>query len=296
MQRRQFIRQSAYVAMGVSVFGNISWNKDHFVGDSPTTSDILGPFYRPGAPIRENINPIGYTGKLFHLEGIVYKTDGSPFENSLVEIWQCDENRLYDNISDEFKYRGAQKTKADGKYHFITTHPIPYQRESDPNLYRPAHFHLRVSGKGQRDLITQIYFKGDPHISSDPPATASQMSNRVVAVGKNRKGEEQLIFNIIMSEPYTDKTFDYEKIVGLYRMDNKSTMEFFRSGDTLFWKWNGQILDGLVHKGNNEFVSGLNNVNAKFDISGREAKLEFYFKHPLTAIETKLQGSRYLRY
>ena len=50
----------------------------------------------------------------------------TPLKNCKIEIWQCDANKIYDNTSDEYKYRGTQYTDKDGKYNFITTHPVPY--------------------------------------------------------------------------------------------------------------------------------------------------------------------------
>jgi len=51
MKRRNFIRSSSLVAFSVGVFGNIKWDGIKYIGKDPTTTDILGPFYRPGAPI-----------------------------------------------------------------------------------------------------------------------------------------------------------------------------------------------------------------------------------------------------
>src|SRR5687767_15309971 len=143
MQRRKFLTDTGKVAFGASVFGSIHWSNDRFVGDTPTTTDILGPFYRPNAPLRNNINPSDYTGSLFHLSGTVFKEDGkTPFKNCLVEVWQCDADKVYDNTSDNYKYRGAQKTDAKGNYNFITTHPVPYKASEQSENYRPAHIHM----------------------------------------------------------------------------------------------------------------------------------------------------------
>lgn len=60
-----------------------------------------------------------------------------------------------------------------GKYHFIGMHPIPYLSEGNPNVWRPAHFHLLISGKGQQDLITQVYLEDDPYLEKDK-ASASR--------------------------------------------------------------------------------------------------------------------------
>ena len=115
------------VAVGVGVFGSISWDNEKFVGDTATTTDILGPFYRPNAPLRVSINPPGYSGSLFHLSGTVFKEDGkTPFPNCLVEIWQADDQKGYDNTTDDFGYRGSQQVGKNGKYHFITSLPKPY--------------------------------------------------------------------------------------------------------------------------------------------------------------------------
>jgi len=63
MDRRKFIKESSFAAVAVYAFGNICWNENKFIGNSITTTDILGPFYRPGYPFRTNINPPGYSGQ-----------------------------------------------------------------------------------------------------------------------------------------------------------------------------------------------------------------------------------------
>ena len=137
MLRRDFIQGTGMVAFGIGVFGKISWESGKFVGDNPTTTDILGPFYRPNAPMRSNINPKGYTGPVFHLTGKIYKADGkTPFPNCLVEIWQCDEHKVYDNITDDFRYRGSQRVGKTGSYHFTTTNPVPYSIGGEPETPR----------------------------------------------------------------------------------------------------------------------------------------------------------------
>ncbi|MDQ3291915.1 MAG: catechol 1,2-dioxygenase, partial [Bacteroidota bacterium] len=149
----------------------------------PPTTDILGPFYRPHAPLRTNINPTDYSGKLFHLSGTVFKEDGiTPFPNSVVEVWQCDSNKVYDNSSDDYRYRGTQKTDAKGRYHFITCHPVPYPDDDKGEHYRPAHIHMRISGDGQQDLVTQVYFKDDPYLQKDQYSASPKALNRILLI------------------------------------------------------------------------------------------------------------------
>ena len=81
MQRRKFVTDSGVLAIGIGIFGRIQFNGKKFIGDTPTTTDILGPFYRPGAPLRVNINPPGFSGEPLHLSGTVLKEDQkTPFK------------------------------------------------------------------------------------------------------------------------------------------------------------------------------------------------------------------------
>ena len=52
MKRRTFIRDSSLLAISVGVFGKIKWDGRSYVGEDPTTTDILGPFYRPGRGVQ----------------------------------------------------------------------------------------------------------------------------------------------------------------------------------------------------------------------------------------------------
>ena len=98
MKRRTFIKDSTLTAFSITTFGAINWNGKSFEGESETTSDILGPFYRPGSPMRSSLIPAGSKGEVMHLSGTIFKKDGkTPLSNVLIEAWQCDENEHYDN-------------------------------------------------------------------------------------------------------------------------------------------------------------------------------------------------------
>jgi hypothetical protein len=73
MQRRQFIQNAALSAIAVSATSFIRFDGQRYVGDCETTSDVLGPFYRPDSPVRENLrvkgekgDPITLMGKILH--------------------------------------------------------------------------------------------------------------------------------------------------------------------------------------------------------------------------------------
>ena len=296
MKRRTFIKSTSYIAFGVSVFGNISWQDGRFAGDTPTTTDILGPFYRPNSPIRIDINPKDFKGERLHLSGIIFKEDGTtPYENCMVEIWQCDSQMNYDNVTENYSYRGRQFTKSNGKYHFITVQPIPYPAAPNSNVYRPAHIHMRVSGEKQQDLITQIYIKGDRNIEKDPCASSPKAVNRILNITNTKSGEKMINFDVVMAKEFKPDDSVFEKLSGLYSMTDNSMIEFYREGDLLFMKWNGQIREALMYKGNNVFNGGVDNAASFELLDPGVVKVKVHFVTVLRK-EFNLEGIKTFKY
>lgn len=293
MQRRTFIKNSTLTVVSVSAFGAIQWNGKSFVGDTPTTTDILGPFYRPGAPMRSDIIPPASKGIPMNLSGTVFKEDGkTPLNNVLVEIWQCDENEHYDNTSDNYLFRGALKTGKNGKYAFRTIVPVPYK--ADPNdeaSWRPAHVHMRVSVAEQQDLVTQIYFKGDKYNDTDTSASSPQAVNRILNIVKNSSGENTVTFDVVMSKEFPLDKEVYNKITGLYQMDSGNTIEFTKNDDLLFMKRNGQLIASLKYIGNNTFEAGIGFPKVTFELLGKGGT-----KVVVTTRSKNYTGEKYLKY
>ena len=297
MQRRNFIKNTSLFAVSVYAFGNIRWTADHFEGTTPTTTDILGPFYRPGAPMRANVIPAGTQGELMHLSGTIFKDDGKTLYNDcLIEIWQCSPEGIYDNTSDDYKFRGAQKTASDGKYHFTTTIPVPYPIDDDKKVYRPAHIHMRISGRQEQDLVTQIYFSGDPYLQKDHSSKSPTAVNRILPV-KHNGNENKVQFDIVMSKEFLLDDVAFNKIAGIYNMSDKSMVEFYRNDDLLFVKINGQIMESLYYKGNNNFTSALDMVKVQFELKEKgEVKAVVNYFDDSTNKWMKSEGNKTLKY
>lgn len=267
MKRRKFIATSSLFAFSVGAFGGISWNGKSFIGNSPTTSDILGPFYRPGAPVRNSLLIPGDEGSILNLSGTVFDIDGkSPQKDTLVEIWHANSKGEYDNTSLEYRHRGAAKTDQNGEYTFKTIMPPPYKfNETD---YRPAHIHFRISSDKKQDLITQIYFKGDKYNEVDSSSASPDSIQRILPVQINEQNENTAIFDVVLAESYKIEPLALQKITGLYSVsNNKWNAEFTADDDLLVLKVNGQLMETLVYTGNNEFESGLGFNKAKFTFS-----------------------------
>ncbi len=296
MQRRIFIKNSTLTVFSISAFGALNWNGISFEGDTPTTTDILGPFYRPGAPLRTNLRLPGSKGVPIILTGKIFKDDGkTPIHDALVEIWHCDENERYDNTSDQYNYRGGQKTKQDGSYAFKSILPVPYMAvPNNEATWRPAHIHMRVSVPDQQDLITQIYFKGGKYVDTDRWASAPQAVNRILRMQKNNSGENQIIFNVTMRKEIPLDNIVYNKVTGLYDMGDNNFMEFNKIDDLLFMKQNGQLVAALKYIGNNTFEGGEGYPKATFTLQ-KDGLVKVAVVTEIPTIQT-FHGTKYLKY
>ncbi len=128
-----------------------------------TEDNILGPFYKAGAPFEDDLAD-GLDGDLMLIQGTVFGCDCvTPLAGAVVDVWQADAEGAYDN--DGFILRGKIETDEDGKYSFVTVKPGWYLNGAQ---YRPAHIHYKVSHKDGMALTTQLYFEGDPYIPIDP--------------------------------------------------------------------------------------------------------------------------------
>lgn len=133
-----------------------------------TEDNILGPYYKKGAPLDGNLAD-DLAGELLIIEGTVYGCDCvTPLAGAIVDIWQADSDGAYDNVG--FTLRGRIETDSDGRYRLTTIKPGWYL---NGDQFRPAHIHYKVSHADGAALTTQLYFEGDPYIEDDPFVKAS---------------------------------------------------------------------------------------------------------------------------
>lgn len=75
--------------------------------------------------VRNNLVIEGVPGDIIELSGIVrHKDCQTPYENAKVELWHCSADEIYDNDSDEYRYRGTSYCDSEGKYKFTTQMPV----------------------------------------------------------------------------------------------------------------------------------------------------------------------------
>ena len=141
---------------------------------SITEPNILGPYYRAGAPYRAKITPPLEEGVVLLVQGRVWGFDTKkPLVSAVLDIWQANAKGRYDNDDARnppkknlFVNRARLITDETGYYEYETV--LPGRYKIDERTWRPAHIHYAVSAPGYRQLVTQLYFKGDPYNASDP--------------------------------------------------------------------------------------------------------------------------------
>jgi protocatechuate 3,4-dioxygenase beta subunit len=193
--RRQFLRISSLMAVGISLPVLISCkdeqNEVPIGKNCLTTDDILGPFYRSGAPIRADITPPNHVGVPLVVQGQVFSNCDTLVKDGEVEIWNADDNGAYDS-SDEFRFRGRLITGSNGSYRFHTIIPGRYL---NGDTFRPSHIHFRVTASGHRELVSQIYFRNDPYIEEDPWASLPKAAQRILPLEQDVNGTDTVKFN-----------------------------------------------------------------------------------------------------
>ena len=199
MNRKKFLINSSLAAFSVSIFGTVQPKENDFVGDCETTNDILGPFYRPEVPVRNDLTSKGLKGTVIELKGRVFGSDCvTTLNNAKIEIWHCNTDGEYDNDSEGFHQRGKWFADKGGNYSFKTILPGKYL---NGGKFRPAHIHFRVTAKGSQELISQIYFHGDPHITNDPWASKKKAVHRILPISlEDTQGNLVVVFDISLKD------------------------------------------------------------------------------------------------
>ncbi len=252
MHRKSFIKNTALYAIALSTSGFIRFNGKLYEGDCETTSDILGPFYRPNSPVRSNLVVKDAPGQLISLSGVIRHNDcKTPYKKAKVELWHCSSKGVYDNSSDEYLYRGTTYCDDKGQYSFKTILPPPYDAGG---LMRPAHFHMMITAEGYQSLVTQLYFSGDHYISKDRWASSSKAKKRILDVQSLKDGTKKVLFDVNMAAKLAAEPASINRLTGIYidEKDQNKKIEFFKKNNSL-WIKNEVFGVELEYIGNNTF-------------------------------------------
>jgi protocatechuate 3,4-dioxygenase, beta subunit len=147
-----------------------------------TLTEVTGPVLgdrRPGP--RDNDLTAQHAqaplGQRINVSGRVVDGDGRPLAHTLIEVWQANAAGRYRHAVDRtpapldpnFTGVGRCLTDEEGRYRFVTVKPGAYPWGNHPNAWRPPHVHFSLLGRAfAQRLVTQMYFRGDPLLESDP--------------------------------------------------------------------------------------------------------------------------------
>jgi len=179
MNRRRFFKGALGVVAGLGVSHSVLGQAMNTMCDL-TARQAEGPFYPVFDQVDKDNDLIHVRGKrdkakgqVIYVLGQVLNEQCEPIEGALVEIWQAAESGRYNHPGDSnpapldpnFQYWGKDVSDKDGNYSFKTILPGNYPATEE--WIRPSHIHYKVQRRGFFELITQLYFKGNPYNESD---------------------------------------------------------------------------------------------------------------------------------
>ena len=172
-KRQEFILLSD--VLGLSML-TVAMNNDK--PDGCTEATVFGPFHVEGAPHYELGTDIanGAQGIPCIVRGTVRGRNGEPVPGAHIDVWQSDEDGLYDVQHGEIDHaqaRGILTANAQGGYHFQSILAVPYSIPHDGPVgdllkaagrhpWRPAHVHFMIKAEGYETLITHCLLYTSP--------------------------------------------------------------------------------------------------------------------------------------
>ena len=153
-------------------------------GRESTTANLMGPFWREGAPLLDNgasLLRAATPGEPLFVRATVVTPAGEPVAGARVDVWHASAGGFYENQDPDqpdMNLRGTFRTDAAGQVWFSTIKPAPYPipvegvagdllRAQGRHNMRPAHVHFLLSQPGWKTQFSQVYVHDDPYLHSD---------------------------------------------------------------------------------------------------------------------------------
>ena len=177
-KRQEFILLSD--VLGLSML-TVTMNNDKPAGCTEAT--VFGPFHVEGAPHYKLGDDVanGAKGTPCVVYGTVKGIDGEPIPGAHLDVWQSDDDGLYDVQHEGLGHaqaRGILNADPQGHYHFRSIVAVPYAIPHDGPVaamleatgrhpWRPAHLHFLVKAPGYETLITHVFRDKSDYLDSD---------------------------------------------------------------------------------------------------------------------------------
>jgi catechol 1,2-dioxygenase len=169
-------------SLGVSALVCLLNNGDH--GQTATTANLMGPFWRKDSPPTENGGSIVRSptpGVPIFVNAWVRDTAGRPVAGAEVDVWHSSHDGYYENqdpAQADMNLRGKFTSDAGGHIAFRSIKPAGYPipvsgpvgallRAQGRHNMRPAHIHFMIHKAGYKTQFAQVYSSDDPNLESD---------------------------------------------------------------------------------------------------------------------------------
>lgn len=161
-----------------------------------TPSQTVGPFFHYALPYEHGPEVAGHDRPgVIRLQGRVLDGAGAPVPDSLLEIWQPDEDGsfveaagIFEAVDDEgFRGFGRCPTDQDGAFEFLTVKPgaVP---TVDGQAQAP-YIAMSAFARGMlRRLVTRVYFDDEPTNHTDPLLSSIEEGRRPTLIATSTEG------------------------------------------------------------------------------------------------------------
>jgi len=153
-------------------------------GQTETTANLLGPFWRMGSPRTENGASIVRSptaGDPIFVDAWIKDREGRPVADAEVDVWHTSGEGIYENqdpAQADMNLRGKFTTDGDGHISFRSVKPAGYPipingpvgellRAQRRHNMRPAHIHFLIFKPGFKTQFSQVYSSDDPNLETD---------------------------------------------------------------------------------------------------------------------------------
>jgi hydroxyquinol 1,2-dioxygenase len=155
-------------------------------GNTETTANLLGPFWRPDAPLMSSGSSIvrnakNTPGEKLIVSASVVDASGATVAGAEIDVWHSSNEGFYENQDPEqadMNLRARFMTDELGRFSFETIKPIGYpipvngpvgvflNLQGRHNM-RPAHIHFMIRKTGFKTQFSQVYSSDDPNLETD---------------------------------------------------------------------------------------------------------------------------------
>jgi len=153
-------------------------------GQTETTANLLGPFWRMESPVTANDESIVRSptpGPALFVNAWVKDVQGKPVVDAEVDVWHSSPEGFYENQDPQqanMNLRGKFKTDENGHISLRTVKPAGYPIPVDGPVgdliriqgrhnLRPAHLHFLIYKPGYKTHISQVYVNDDKNLETD---------------------------------------------------------------------------------------------------------------------------------